>query len=240
MASSKTYPSAVLAVPAPGVMPTQEPGLRPARPLPYRLHVDRPAQGANNTLTLNFANAGQVGACLHVRSDNGSTAGGGAGPWSYTVEASKSLADTWTGQGATGEVDLRVYGPNGYFRHFAGRTDSQSANLSVKLIENAATGSASVVVTNAGSRATHVTVTDKYTNASSHQTVAPGARFRSDWSLQQSRGWYDLEVTASADASHVTQMAGHVETGHPGVSDPLLGSLQTTPEDVETDSSSQP
>lgn len=233
MASGKTYPNAPLAVPAPGVMPTQEPGLRLARPLPYRLRVDRPAHGAGNTLALDFANGGHAGACLHVRTGNGSSAGGSTGPWSYTVEASKSLADTWIGQGATGAVDLWIYGPNGYFRRFAGRTDAQAANLSVKLIEHAATGGASVVVTNAGKAATHVTVTDQYTNTASHQTLAPGAHFRSDWSLEHSGGWYDLVVSASTDASHVTHLAGHVETGRAGVSDPLLGSLRTVSDDAD-------
>jgi phospholipase C len=239
MANSQLYPNAPLTVPTPGVMPTQEPGLRRARPLPYRLHVDRPAQGAGNTLALNFANAGQAGACLHVRSGNGSTAGGSTGPWSYTVEAARSLGDTWTGQGANGALDLSVYGPNGYFRRFAGRTDAQSANLSVRLVEHAATGGVSVVVTNAGSKATIVSVTDKYSNSTSHQKLEPGAKFRSDWSLQLSRGWYDLVVSASTDASHLTQLAGHVETGQAGVSDPLLGSMQTTPEGAEATASSR-
>jgi len=40
--------------------------------------------------------------------------------------------------------------------------------------------------------------------------------------LQASNRWYDLVITASTDAGFVRQLAGRVETGAHGWTDPLL------------------
>ncbi len=155
-----------------------------------------------------------------MRSASGAVAGGGSGPWGYTVEAGKSLVDTWTT--AAGAYDVAVHGPNGFFRAFVGSVDAAAVRLTGRTVYDRVGGGVSLVVTNVGAAGTIVTVTDKYTNATSHQALAAGASFRSDWSLSASARWYDLMVTASTDARFSAQFAGHVETGADGVSDPLL------------------
>ena len=220
--SGKKYSSYVPAVPASQLMPVQEPGQRLARALPYQLQVDWLPNVDNKSFGITFTNAGSAGAWLHVRSaTQPSLAGGSAGPWGYTIESGKSLNDSWTTQ-ATSDYDIAVHGPNGFFRAFAGNLDAASAKLAGRTVYDAIGGGISLIVTNLGSASTTVTVTDKYTNAQSHQTLAPGASFRSDWSLQTTGRWYDLLVTASTDARFAAQFAGHVETGADGVSDPYL------------------
>lgn len=214
------HDSLAVVVPSTG-MPTQEAGLRLARALPYRLQVDGAPVAGTAKFTLNFVNNGSVGAWFHVRTANDSVAGGATGPWGYTVEPGKSLSDTWTAPAATGAYDLSVHAHNGFFRHYAGGAGAGSARIVVRLIERA-NGSLSVLASNLGSVTTICTVTDRYTGASSHQSVEPGANFRSDWHLEATYRWYDLVVTASTDASFVCQLAGYVETGAHGVSDPLL------------------
>ena len=87
----------------------------------------------NGTIDLAFTNPGNAGAWFHVRTANNSAAGASTGPWGYTVEATKSLSDTWTGQGATAAYDLSVYGPQGFFRKFAGSASAApAANLVVQ------------------------------------------------------------------------------------------------------------
>ena len=62
-----------------------------------------------------FANVGTQAAVFHVYDRNNLT----AIPRRYTVEAGKTLADTWAPL-ATGAYDLWVLAPNGFHRHFTG------------------------------------------------------------------------------------------------------------------------
>jgi phospholipase C len=41
--------------------------------------------------------------------------------------------------------------------------------------------------------------------------------------LEESFGWYDLTVRVDSDARFQRQLAGHVETGRPSVTDPAIG-----------------
>ncbi|MGM9483070.1 phosphocholine-specific phospholipase C [Roseateles sp. NT4] len=218
--SGKKYATYTPPVPANQTMPVQESGTRLARALPYELQADWTPLSSSG-FNLDFTNTGSAGAWLHVRTANGCVAGGGTGPWGYTVEAGKTLADTWTTP-AGGAYDVSVNGPNGFFRRYAGSLDAGAAKLTARATPSRTTGGLSLTVTNAGSAAVTVTVTDRYTNASSHQLLQPGASFRSDWSLQASSRWYDLAVSADGDARFLAHFAGHVETGAAGTSDPLL------------------
>jgi phospholipase C len=218
--SGKKYSTYTPPVPANQAMPTQEAGSRLARALPYELQADWTPQ-AGSSFGLAFANTGSAGAWFHVRTANGCTAGGGTGPWGYTVEAGKTLADTWTTP-AGAAYDLSVHGHNGFFRRYAGSLEAGAARLVARCSYDRMTGGLSLTVTNGGNAATEVTVTDRYANASSHQLLQPGASLRTDWSLQASARWYDLTLSASGDARFVAHFAGHVETGAAGLSDPLL------------------
>jgi len=218
--SGKRYGSIGLSVPASQTMPVQEAGQRLARALPYQLQADWQPNADNLTFGIAFGNTGSAGAWLHVRSAAGTLASGSTGPWGYTVEAGKSLADTWTQAGTA--YDIAVHGPNGFFRAFHGSMAANAAKLAGRTVYDPVGGGVSLLVTNLGTAATTVTVTDQYTLASSHQVVVPGASFRSDWTLQASARWYDLAVTADSDASFLAHFAGYVETGADGVSDPHL------------------
>jgi phospholipase C len=50
--------------------------------------------------------------------------------------------------------------------------------------------------------------------------------------LHKSFGWYDLKVRVDSDASFQRQLAGHVETGKPSVSDPAIGAALPQTADV--------
>jgi len=213
-------PNFPVVLPATNALPAQEPGYKGLRALPYELQADGQVNAANGTIGLTFTNTGDVGAWFHVRTANDSVAGGTTGPWGYTVETTKVLSDTWTG--VAGAYDLSVYGPSGFFRKFKGSTGASAANLAVQSNYDEVGGGISLIVTNAGAASMTVTVTDQYSGATSQQVVAPGGTFPSNWSLQASNRWYDLVITASTDAGFVRQLAGRVETGAHGWTDPLL------------------
>ena len=220
VASGKTFPNAALSVPAPGTMPVQENGPRLARALPYRLQADGKANNASRTFALTFGNAGSAGACFHVRSPDGSSAGGTTGPWSYTVEAGKSLSDIWTPIG-DGSYSLTVNGPNGFFRAFSGNLGTGAIDLTVTATYDAS--GITLHITNNMAAAVPVDVTDTYSGDVRSKHLAPGATAGLHFWLSPTHNWYDLIVTTSEDPDFVRQYAGHVENGAPSASDPKLG-----------------
>jgi phospholipase C len=90
-------------------MPEQEPGERPARPLGYRLEVNGRTVANGQVFELELINSGRLGACFIVYR-NGKT------PRYYTVEAGKSLSDSWPIEPDGGR--LVVHGPGGFVREF--------------------------------------------------------------------------------------------------------------------------
>ena len=68
-------------------------------------------------------------------------------------------------------------------------------------------------------------VTDGYGGPRQRLTLKPGATRSASWSLGRSQGWYDLSITSAQDPSFHHQLAGRVEDGRDGVSDPLMGGL---------------
>ncbi|MEI9983169.1 MAG: alkaline phosphatase family protein [Aliidongia sp.] len=94
-AGNQPAPTLKLTVPTTQTMPVQEPGLRLARALPYRLKADAVASTVKGTITIDFGNSGTVGAFFHVRTAIAATnAGDGTGPWGYTVDPETARSPT--------------------------------------------------------------------------------------------------------------------------------------------------
>ena len=143
------------------------------------------------------------------------------------MEAGKSLFDTWN-VGPQGGYDLSVYGANGFMRAFRG-TVSQSAkatNLEVDCSYDRNDRDVILRITNLGSVAGRVTVTNVYDHGSVKHVLRPGQSFREQWSLESSFGWYDLSVEVDTDENFLRRLAGHVENNRDSVSDPALGGLR--------------
>ena len=202
--------------PAHQALPEQEPGLRPARALPYELHVS--GWSDQGSLWLDFANTGAAGACFHVRS-----ADGVSGPWSYTVESGKSLADSWQAPGA---YDLSVYGANGFLRRFKGDLAAPRAQLRISSRYDHARGNFELILANRSGSHCQVTVENTYSGESFAQVLAPGERIEHHWNLQGSFGWYDLIVRSNAESGFLQRLSGHVETGAHSFSDPAIGNTR--------------
>jgi phospholipase C len=211
------YPDYVPTPPTNQTLPQQEPGTRPARALPYELHVDGEANTRLGTIQLRFRNAGQAGAVFHVRSGDGLT-----GPWTYTVGAGDEASDSFGASGAT-SYDLSVLGPNGFLRTFAGRAGSRSANLTVKTICDKDSEGIVLAIHNHSSSAEKVEIVDAYSGKTTTHHLQPDSSFTYFSQLHKSFGWYDLTVLAESDASFKRQLAGHVETGRDSMTDPAIG-----------------
>jgi phospholipase C len=202
----------------PGV-PAQEPGVRPARALPYELHVLGMANFTDKTFHLQFANTGSAAAVFHVRSGHVAEL-----PRSYTVEEDKSLADNWSV--GTSTYDLSVYGPNGFLRSFKGSVDGRTVRSRLHVrpaYDTEGQGGISLNIVNSGEHTAAVTVLDAYTGEEVKQLLAPREDMGHEWSLSAFHGWYDLIIRVDGDDAFEYRLAGHVETGRDSMTDPVLG-----------------
>jgi phospholipase C len=205
-------------------MPVQERGQRLARALPYQLQADARANIEDQSLTIDFLSTGKAGAFFHVRSAlDASNSGLGAGPWGYTVEPGfRAASDTWRPTNGR-NYDLSVFGPNGFFRRYAGDLTQSSANLEVRTEYDVIDGGVVIVIANLGAGPALVMVVDNYTGHSHENHLAPGERSPVVLDLKSSSRWYDVLITVHSDPNFIRHYAGHIETGEDGVTDPLIG-----------------
>jgi len=123
--------------------------------------------------------------------------------------------------GAT--YDFAVYGPNGFLRTFAGGFAGDRANLTVTASYEKHAEGIGLTIRNNGPQAEKVSIFDAYTGRSEKHTVQPGHAATVFAQLHKSFGWYDLTVATAGDSGFIRQLAGHLETGRPSVSDPAMG-----------------
>lgn len=213
----------------------QEPGTRPARPIPYDFRVTDTVNVKKRLLQLEFDNRGGQGA--HFWAYSGDPA---QTPRRYTVEADKSLADDFPADTGSGKYAWTVYGPNGFVRIFNGRMR----------VPDAASGVAAAAV-NGGPASDMLTVRDGYRNQAGvfllelnnraaeplfivltdraygapprELTLLPESGFVSEWDIASNHHWYDISVTLVGHADYERRYAGHMETGHGSRTDPAAG-----------------
>jgi len=83
------YPDYVPPVPSNQVMPRQEPGTRPARPVPYELYASGSVNPSNGTFSIDYRSSGKA-AVFQTRSGNSDM-----GPWTYTVGSEDQAVDSY-------------------------------------------------------------------------------------------------------------------------------------------------
>ncbi|WP_019256272.1 phospholipase domain-containing protein, partial [Burkholderia thailandensis] len=218
LCSTKPAPS-VPAAPSP--VDPQEPGVRPARALPYELHVNATVHGGAR-LRIEFANRGEQGAHFYVYASNRSD-----GPWRYTVGAHRSLHDEFDLGATNGAYAFTVYGPNGFVRVFEGRAAAEghgrhaAAHPEVKAGYDVANGNLYLKLTNHGGQSVRLTLADNAYGAPPRQITLRGGDERVEqWALAPSHHWYDVTVSDGATGQFVRRFAGHVENGKSSYSDP--------------------
>ena len=223
--------------PADPTLAAQEPGVRPARPLPYALQAHRIIDAATNSVRIEMVNAGSAAAVFLARSADAAHA-----PRTYTVEPGRSLTGEW--RATTGLFDLSVHGPNGFYRRFAGDLARSGGGLAVTAEPVGRRNALSVTLANRGPGTVEVIVADGYGDADAddddgggdrrdeaerggreawRRRIGAGASVTRRFDLDDTSGWYDLAVTVAGDDRCRVELAGHVETGRDSTSDPALG-----------------
>ncbi|UXI69859.1 phosphocholine-specific phospholipase C [Tahibacter amnicola] len=206
-------------------LPMQEPGVRPARKLPYEIQVNGRVETSSGRYWLDFHNDGEAGVALNVYSGNRTD-----GPWFYTLESARQLADYWSAQAATqGKYDLSVHGPNGFLREFKGDLSlvtAGGANLELTTLYDVDRGELMLRLRNTGAATCTATLSaNRYSNAAPQEVaLAAGATADISWPVAASGHWYDLSIRCSGDPLYLRRIAGHMETGAHSISDPAFGS----------------
>jgi phospholipase C len=193
------------------IVPTQEPGQRRARPLPYQ-PVANAELTAGGSVAIALANTGTAALQFGVYP-------AGQQPSQHDVAARGNATVTVP---AAGGYDVTVHAPNGFLREFAGQpTDRVEVTVTP-----AATGSADrepalrVAIDNHG--LTTVTVVEARSGVKFR--VVAGATVTRTLGSAGTGGWYDLTATTDVAAANPAgnsafrrRFAGHLETGEPSV-----------------------
>lgn len=214
------------AVPAAQTQPVQEPGVRPARAIPYQLHADGRVDSANPRLWIDFSNDGDSGVVFHVFAAHNPSS-----PWTYTIESRKELSDYWSIApsdprslvDSANVYSVSVLGPNGFLREFRGSANVSSEPLTVQVSYDLPAQGLHIVLSNPGAVPCLITVRDNAYGASSRQIqLAAGSHHEELWDAARSMRWYDLSITHNLDPHYLQRFAGHIENGLAGTSDPAM------------------
>jgi len=208
--------------PAPPLLPqplTQEAGVRPSRALPYELHASGEEDAAAGKYWIAFSNTGQAGAVFQVYDNNNLT----AAPQMFTVAPGQQTAASWTL--SNGAYDLMVFAPNGWLRQFQGTVSQTQPAPEVQVCYDPANSAVVLNTRNPGTASVDVSVQDNAYNSGGPwtATIAPGAVWEQSWPLTQSSRWYDFTLSVSGLKTYARRLAGRVENGQPGTSDPAFG-----------------
>ncbi|HUZ25347.1 MAG TPA: phospholipase C, phosphocholine-specific [Streptosporangiaceae bacterium] len=225
-------------VPASNVMPVQEPGTKPARPVPCQpnANLDGFTFGSNGAVqaNLSFSNNGpHVRKASHFAVYNNAAPDvsiadyPGKFPGQYTVDPSPGIwnktvsgsAEIGAGSG-DGRYDLTIMGPNRFLRRCTGDVSAPGVTAQVTATYHQGGFSTKPVLalklTNSGEEAVTFTVTpndySKEPAQARHVHAHTSATYLAD-PLASSNGWYDLSVTISGDDSWSRRYIGHLEDG---------------------------
>jgi phospholipase C len=209
--------------PAVQALPLQESGVRPARALPYELHVRARTDFTVGTVNIHFGNSGKVAAVYQVYSADGQS-----GPWTYTVAPDTELSDSWkiASNGQT-NYHLSVFGPNGFLRVFKGSIAKGQADIASSITYHIHSNGVVLGVHNRTATASKVSIFDYYTQKEIEFTLEADGERSEFWPLDRSYGWYDFRITTHSNPGFQNRLAGHLETGRDSMSDPAIGTVQS-------------
>jgi len=204
---------------ATSIFPRQEKGTRVSRALPYELSVNGKVKGGNQ-FEITFEAGKKVFGNLASGAPFSVYGGGKFSHRSYAVKAGDVLTDTWN-DFANNICDLKVYGPNGFFRAFKGKPDTGvEVHCGYEFTGGKLTGKLQLMLTNLSSSPITLTITDHYQKQK--QMVELAARKSNTIKVDsKSSGWYDVSVSIE-NTDFVHQFAGRIETGKEGISDPAM------------------
>ena len=212
--------------------PQQEKGIRAACALPYELYVNGTLKGDRFELQLNAANtafakkaAGSAFIVYGMKPFKGEQ----LKVWDYTVKAGDELRDQFAlADFENGQYHLKVHGPNGFLREFAGDQHNPAILVTCAYEKQAGklTGNIILTIKNTGRQAVAVTLKDlSYKAGNKVIKVVAESTANQLVDLTKSYNWYDFSIRVEGKDQYMEHFAGRVETGRVGKTDPLMGGV---------------
>ncbi len=218
----------------------QEKGVRPSSALPYELYADGQWSADKQHFEIKMSAGNKIFGKKSAGAPFSVFAPGvykdGTGPaeasrqWAFAVAAGDSITYNWPiAAFASKQYELRLYGPNGFYRSFAGDSNDPALQLSLAYEQGAKSkppvGVLVINIKNTDpSKAWKITIRDNaYGRKEQGTTIAAGANSSIPLSLADSHGWYDLSIIAEGALHFERHYAGRLETGEESISDPFMG-----------------
>jgi phospholipase C len=215
-------------------LPKQEPGTRPSCAIPYELYAEGTISKDKKTFEVSLQAANKAfgeksaGAPFIIYAIN-PYQGENLRVWNFAVKAGDTLTQSWNlTDFEGGKYHLRVYGPNGFFREFAG--DKNDPDLLVTC-GNARDKSGKLkgdlqfsFLNRDGKSAAISLIDNAYGEKPLDIKLSAGGKSQALMTLTKSANWYDISVK-TAQSGTIRRYAGHVETGRESITDPLMGGL---------------
>jgi phospholipase C len=217
------------------LMPGQEKGTRPSCALPYELYAEGDLNEEKSVYTINLRvdklafGAQSAGSpfTVYVHGKERTVR-------NYAVAAGDQLTDNFPlSQFADGKYDLRVHGPNGFYRRFAGSKDDPPLVFNVDYEFNQdqkMTGRILLRAMNTdGARGYKIRIRDNSYGAKlMTRALGTGGSEEGSPSIlldprAQSGWWYDYSILVEGYEGYEKRYAGRVETGKDSISDPAMG-----------------
>ncbi|WP_231577429.1 phospholipase domain-containing protein [Sphingobacterium sp. IITKGP-BTPF85] len=213
--------------------PKQEKGNRDSCGLPYELYVDGYFDQENAAYKISFESANHVfgtasaGAAFTVYSETSYHNEQGRS-WNYATVAGDRLQDSWSLEAFEKPAyKLSVYGPNGFFRRFAGGKENPKIKISCRYERDKKgkgfTGRLLVEIANHEDRQVEVWLHDNsYGQPERNIKVRAGSTSVAEVDLSKQHFWYDIKVSCTGYLNYFEQFAGRIEVGQNAKSDPLM------------------
>ncbi|MFT8675695.1 MAG: phospholipase C, phosphocholine-specific [Acetobacter sp.] len=219
---------------APGGIAAQERGTRPSCALPYELTCDMQPAPDGASVVLNLAasrtlhGAAAAGAAFNIYRrglrDPAMADGFSAATWAVAA-GDRMRLDYPSADFVDGLHTVEVLGPNGFYRQYRGQSGRTTLAVACHA-RTAAAGQASLLLAlvNHGHEQAMLSL-GGHTGGSRRVTLAPGQARTVTFDLAPSANWYDVTLTAEQDSTFFCHLAGRVETGRPGLTDPVMGGV---------------
>ncbi|MCF0055912.1 phosphocholine-specific phospholipase C [Dyadobacter sp. CY356] len=217
--------------------PKQEKGVRSACALPYENYVHTVFDKKKNSVELSFKAGNKIfgnkatGSPFRVYAMN-SYQNDPLRSWDYSVAAGDLIKDEFSLSDFEKEqYHFRVYGPNGFYREFAGDQKNPLVKLTCtyeasRLNPSRLTGNVVITATNHDSKPHVLTISDNSYKAGNQSKAIPAeAQTSIVLNLAKNYNWYDFSVKIKGFDTYQERFAGHVETGQVTKTDPLMGGI---------------
>lgn len=210
------------------LLPKQEPGTRPACPLPYNLSLQAQLQQTEQAIRFNFfcqsdlPKTKKVGAPfqLYAISTDKAIANHPA-VWNFTVNEQTPLSYNVPLSHFDGRpYHFRAYGPNGFYREFRG--DLNDPAIHIEVYPNQDKSGLLLRVHNTSDKALSLTLAERSYKRPNQALSLKKGKNELQIALQEHSGWYDFSVLVEGFPSYEQRFAGHIENGKISTSDPAM------------------